>query len=175
MKQYDKALDTYRIAIEKTDSLDVETLSDLYCGMGDAYFEKGDTATAFASYEKSLQLNPFNSGTMNNYAYFLSLTDKELDKTERMAATAVKMNPENGTFIDTYAWVFYKKKDYPMALLYIKSAIEHSDEPRADLYDHYGDILEATGEHEQAVEQWKKALALDSDNDEIKRKINSTK
>ena len=175
MKQYDKALDTYRIAIEKTDSLDVETLSDLYCGMGDAYFEKGDTATAFASYEKSLQLNPFNSGTMNNYAYFLSLTDKELDKAERMAATAVKMNPENGPFIDTYAWVFYKKKDYPMALLYIKSAIEHSDEPSADLYDHYGDILEATGEHEQAVEQWKKALALDSDNDEIKRKINSTK
>ena len=80
-------------------------------------------------------------------------------------------NPTNATFIDTYAWVFFKKKDYAMALLYIKSAIANADEPSADILDHYGDILYMNGDTDEAVKQWEKALELEPDKELIKRKV----
>ena len=56
------------------------------------------------------------------------------------------------------------------ALEYIKRAIDNDDSPSSDLLEHYGDILESSGEHEQAVEQWKKALLLAPDNESLKKK-----
>lgn len=171
IKQYDKSIQTYQKGLALADSADMETRSDFVGGMGDVYFEMGDTTRAFEMYEQALQLNPLNTGIMNNYAYFLSLSERDLDKAERMAALAVKDQPQNATYLDTYAWVFFKKKDYSMALLYIKSAIENDDEPNGDLLDHYGDILFMNGEHDAAAEQWEKALKLMPDNELLQCKV----
>ena len=86
-----------------------------------------------------------------------------------MAALAVKEDPDNANFIDTYAWVYFAKKDYEKALLYIKSAIENDEDEH--LLEHYGDILWFNNEKEQAVEQWTKALDKDPDNETLKRKV----
>ncbi len=171
IKQYDKSLQIYQRALELTDSADVDTRSDFIGGMGDVFFEMGDTLHAFELYEQALQLNPLNTGIMNNYAYFLALSERDLDKAERMAALAVKDQPQSSTYLDTYAWVYFKKKDYQMALLYIKSAIENDDSPSGDLLDHYGDILFMTGDHEAALEQWQKAIELMPDNELLQRKV----
>ena len=89
-----------------------------------------------------------------------------------MSAKAVQLSPDNATYLDTYAWVFFKQKNYSMALLYIKSAVDNDgDKPSADLLDHYGDILFMNGETEAAVEQWKKALELLPDNELLQRKV----
>jgi len=172
MKEYDKSLETYDKALSMVDSVkQAELYSDLLCGKGDVYVELGDTLKAFDLYEHSLRIAPGNTGTMNNYAYFLSLSDKYLDKAESMAAKAVNANMDNATFIDTYAWVFFKKKNYDMALFYIKSAVANSDEPSADILEHYGDILYMTGDHEEAVKQWEKALELNPTNELLMRKV----
>ncbi len=172
MKEYDKALDTYDKALSLVDSTQKADLySDLLCGKGDVYVELGDSAKGFEYYEHALALSPGNTSVMNNYAYFLSLSGKELDKAESMAAKAVYANPNNATFIDTYAWVFFKKKNYDMALLYIKSAMDNSDEPSADILEHYGDILFMTGDTEGALDQWEKALKLSPNNELLQRKV----
>lgn len=171
MKQYDKALETYNIALSLADSLDVETLSDLKGGMGDVYQELKQTDKAFEMYEEAIALNPGNVGIMNNYAYYLSLLGTDLDKAERMAGIAVKAYPNSATYLDTYAWVYYKKKDFKMALVYIKSAIDNDDTHSADVLDHYGDILFMNGETEAALEQWQKALEKAPDNELIKKKV----
>lgn len=108
---------------------------------------------------------------MNNYAYFLSLKGQDLDKAERMAGLAVKSYPNSATYLDTYAWVYFKKKDYQLALMYIRSAIDNDDTHSADVYDHYGDILFMNGEPDQALEQWKIALEKDPDNELIQKKV----
>ena len=128
-----------------------------------------DTAKAIECYERALELNPLNSNTLNNYAYYLAQRAQDLDRAERMAALAVKDEPENANFIDTYAWVFFAKKDYKMALLYIKSAVEKDEDNH--LLEHYGDILWFNDEKEAAVEQWTKALELDPDNELLQRKV----
>ena len=99
------------------------------------------------------------------------MSGKDLDKAESMAARAVNANPTNSTFIDTYAWVFFKKKDYQMALFYIRSAMTNADEPSADIIEHYGDILFMNGEEEEAVKQWERALEINPTNDVLMRKV----
>ena len=176
MKDYDKALSTYDSALNLVDKeKDNELYSDLLGVKGDVMVETGDTTAGFQCYDAALEICPGNTSVMNNYAYFLALGNRDLDKAERMAAKAVYANPNNATFIDTYAWVFFKKKDYDMALFYIKQAIANTDEPSADILDHYGDILYASGQEQEAIEQWQKALELDSSNELIKRKIDDKK
>ena len=140
-------------------------------GKGDVYFAMGDTLMAFDTYEKSLAINPDNTGILNNYAYFLAECDSDLSKAESMSGRAVNASPNNSTFLDTYAWVFFKEKNYDMALFYIKSAIDNDDSDNADLYQHYGAILYATGKVDEAVAQWKKALEMNPD-EKLKELLN---
>ena len=169
MKEYAKAIEIYEKILALTDSTDLERRSDIITGIGDIYSELGDTTKTFEFYEKALELNPINSSTLNNYAYYLAQRGEDLDRAEQMAALAVKYDPDNGNFIDTYAWVFFAKKDYAKALIYIKSAIEKDEDH--NLLEHYGDILWFNDEPEAALEQWTKALEEDPDNELLQRKV----
>ena len=169
MKEYDKAIETYVKILALTDPNDLERQSELITGMGDTYSEMNDTAKAVESYERALELDPANSGALNNYAYYLAQRSQNLDRAESMAALAVKYDPENANFIDTYAWVYFAKKDYTKALLYIKSAVEKDEDNH--LLEHYGDILWFNDDKDAALEQWTKALELDPDNELLQRKV----
>ena len=169
MKEYEKAIATYKKILSLTDSTDYERQSELITGMGDTYSELQDTVKAFECYERALELDPANSSALNNYAYFLAQRGENLDRAERMAALAVKYEPDNANFVDTYAWVYFAKKDYKMAMLYIKRAVELDDDNH--LLEHYGDILWFSDEKEAAVEQWSKALEMDPENELLQRKV----
>lgn len=171
IKQYDKAIEVYKKALAAVDSTDTEHRSMFLGGMGDAKFSMGDTIGAFALYDQAIEIDPNNVSILNNYAYFLTLCNRDLDKAERMSAKTVQAEPQNATFLDTYAWVFYKRKEYTMAQLYIEMAIKNELRPSSDIYDHYGDILLAVGNKQEALKQWKKALELDAGNKELLEKV----
>lgn len=171
IKQYDKAIEVYKKALAAVDSTDTEHRSMFLGGMGDAKFSMGDTIGAFALYDQAIEIDPNNVSILNNYAYFLTLCNRDLDKAERMSAKTVQTEPQNATFLDTYAWVFYKRKEYTMAQLYIEMAIKNERRPSSDIYDHYGDILLAVGNKQEALKQWKKALELDAGNKELLEKV----
>ena len=92
-----------------------------------------------------------------------------------MSAQAVKLDPENATALDTYAWVLYVRGDYSQAQFYMKLCLEKSKETSGIYYDHYGDILYKNGQKEEALSMWKKALELGVDDEKsrevLKRKI----
>lgn len=169
MKEYEKTIEMYQKILTMVDSADVERRANLITGMGDTYSELNDTARTVECYERALELDPVNSGALNNYAYFLAQRGEQLDRAERMAAIAIKDDPDNANFIDTYAWVFFAKKDYQTALRYIKDAVELDEDNH--LLEHYGDILWFNDEHDAAVEQWEKALENDPDNELLQRKV----
>ena len=172
MKEYDQAIATYDKALSLVNKdEDGELYSDILGGKGDIMVELGDTTAGFQLYDEALAIFPGNTSIMNNYAYFLALNNRDLDRAESMAAKAVYANPNNATFIDTYAWVYFKKKNYDMALLYIRSAISNSDAPSSDILEHYGDILFMTGDEEGALKQWEEALKLDSENELLRKKV----
>ena len=112
---------------------------------------------AYAAYDSSLVYNADNIGTLNNYAYYLSLEKKNLDKAEEMSYKTVKAEPKNSTFLDTYAWILFEKERYAEAKLYIDEAVKNESDCGAAVLEHCGDIYYMIGDVEKALDYWKKA------------------
>jgi len=170
-KEYQSAIDTYQSAIPLIPAENKALISDFYGQIGDTYFRMQQTDKAFEAYEESLNYNDKNIGILNNYAYYLSLLKKDLTKAERMSAMSIKLEPENATYLDTYAWIFFVQGNYSLARMYIESAIAKDRRSSAELFDHYGDILYLSGEKEKAVEQWIKAREAGKKSVTLEKKI----
>jgi len=112
-------------AIAVLDSVDVsvvnnpQAVSSVVAFKADLHAAAGDTAKALSLYDDAIMLNPDNSMAMNNAAYFMAERDIDLNRAESLSSKAVKLDPENPTYLDTYAWVLFKKKDYSLAKQYI--------------------------------------------------------
>lgn len=171
MKEYDKALSNLNKAMELTDSVDYEAVSQIMSSMGDVYYAKGDRDSAFVYYDKAISIDPDNLLALNNCAYYLAVEGRDLDKAEEMSARTIKERPDDATSLDTYAWVMFRKKNYTEAMAYIDKAIANSEDPSEELYHHAGDIYFMNGEPQKALEFWEKALALDPDNELLQRKV----
>ena len=136
--------------------------SDFYSILGDLYHSREMKAEAYAAYDSSLVYNPKNINTLNNYAYYLSVERVNLDKAEEMSFITVKAEPENSTYLDTYAWILFEKGRYTEARIYIEQAMENGGDTSQVIVEHCGDIYFKLGDKGKAVEYWKKALSLDS-------------
>jgi len=168
---YQESLNTYYAGINIIPNENGQLKSDFYGQIGDIYYQMKDMANTYKSYDEALKYNDKNIMVLNNYAYFLSLDKKDLKKAERMSAQTIKMEPDNSTYLDTYAWVFFVQGDYSLAKIYIVQALEKDKTNSHELVDHYGDILYMLGDKEKAVEQWKKAKELGKESETLDRKI----
>lgn len=121
---------------------ELQWVSSLYCMLGDSYYKQGSAEKGFEEYELSLYFMPDNPLTLNNYAYFLSEEDKDLEKAAKMSRQALEMSPENATYLDTYAWILYKMGDYDGAMEYMKKATELAEQ-QGDENEEYKTHLEA--------------------------------
>lgn len=144
---------------------DAELASDLYAQLGDIYHEMGNKQQAFDAYEKALEYNKDNLLCLNNYAYFLSLDKRDLEKAEGMSKRTVDAEPQNATYLDTYAWIMFQLRQYTQAKIYINETLNNADETQgnASLYDHAGDIYFRNGHTQDAMNYWKKAWQLTTD------------
>jgi tetratricopeptide (TPR) repeat protein len=173
--QYQEALDAYEKGLTVIPPENTPLKSDFYGQIGDIYYQTGQLEKTFEAYDEALKYNENNVVVLNNYAYFLSLSNKDLEKAERMSAITIKQEPDNSTYLDTYAWIFFKQGNYTLAKFYLESALEKDKTKSPELTDHYGDILYMSGEKEKAVEQWKKAKEMGKDDDVLNRKIEEEK
>jgi tetratricopeptide (TPR) repeat protein len=170
-KNYQEAIDMYRKGLTVIPEDDRSLQSDFYGQIGDTYYQMKKLEDAFAAYDEALRYNERNIVVLNNYSYFLSLSKRDLDKAERMSAQCIKMEPNNPTYLDTYAWVFFVKGNYTLAKIYIQSAVNKDTTNSPVLVDHYGDILYMSGDKEEALKQWKKAKEMGKESEILNRKI----
>lgn len=128
--------------------------------LGDLYHEAGDEQKAFDAYDRVLANDPDNVLVLNNYAYYLSLKNEDLDKALRMSARAVELEPDNATYLDTYAWVLFMKGNFVEAEKQMKKAIKLLKTPDALYYEHYAEILQKLGRMKESLEYQVKAKQL---------------
>lgn len=150
-------------------------LSTYYNLLGDMYYSAGSPEKAYKAYDNSLYFLSSNPMTLNNYAYFLSENGGDLEKAYEMSKKAIELEPENDTYLDTYAWVLFKRKDYVEALEYQERAMEAAQKngtiENAEFYSHLGDIQFMNNMPDKALENWKKALTLSPDDALLKKKV----
>lgn len=152
-----------------------ELQEQFYTLLGDSYYKLKNTEKAFEAYEKALAINPANIFALNNYSYYLSLENRELEKARTMSEKANRLEMGNASFQDTYGWIMYKMGNYKEARMWIEMAMESAGKPSGTIYEHYGDVLFKLGEVQQAVEYWKKAKDTGEASKWIDKKINEQK
>lgn len=166
-EQTDKALEVFNKGVQQiNEKSDKNIASDFYSILGDLYHSREMKAEAYAAYDSSLVYNSNNINTLNNYAYYLSVERTNLDKAEEMSFITVKAEPENSTYLDTYAWILFEKGKYTEARIYIEQAMENGGDSSQVIVEHCGDIYYKLGEKAKALELWKKALTLESSPDD---------
>lgn len=146
---------------------------------------------ALKYFDKATSLNPENYSALNNSAYMMAVNGVDLDRAEINSMIAVASDSSNPTYIDTYAWVLFKKQDFAKAREQIDLAMRllgvlhpnpgevlpELDPEMADmqltweLFDHAGDIHYLTGDHDGAYVFWQKALELKPDDEILQKKV----
>lgn len=150
---------------------DSEAKSSLWGSIGDQYQDLGEIRKCFDAYTKALNYNLKNAIVLNNYAYHLSVLGKSLKQALQMAQRATELSPNNATYLDTLAWVYYKMGDYEQAKKYMQQALSFDKNNSAELALHYGDILDALGNTFMAQTYWRKALERGADSKKIESRI----
>ncbi len=150
-----------------------EITKQFYISLAEALYHTGNSTDAFKNFDMLLGLEPDNVLVLNNYAYYLSLEERDLDKALAMIKKCVEKEKDNATYLDTYAWVLFKTGDFPGALNVIKRVFELDKEPSGEVIEHFGDILFMNGMKEEARAQWIKALEKGETSTGLKLKIES--
>lgn len=159
----------------------VSYLSVYYQMAGDVYYSAKRLDEGFRCYENALFFNPDNDAALNNYAYGLvddagvQPGSELFEKAKNMSRKVIDHQPNNTTYLDTYAWILFREGNFEEARDYQQAAVELMKEEgseNVDFYSHLGDILFKCGDEEGALENWKKALELAPDDELIKKKIN---
>jgi tetratricopeptide (TPR) repeat protein len=145
---------------------------DFRFNLGASYERLGEFENAETEFKLILEKTPENALVLNYLGYMYADRGINLKKALEMIKKAISQDPENGAFLDSYAWVLYKLGRYDDALVQMKKALD-SDRNDPILFDHQGDILAALEDPQQARESWEKALELDPDNQGIKAKLDA--
>jgi tetratricopeptide (TPR) repeat protein len=150
---------------------DSALLGNFLALMGEVSNSLGDYHASDSAYEAALKINPKDDGVLNNYSYYLSLRDTNLDRAAAMSQKANNLVPNNGTYEDTYAWILYKQGKFQDAKDWEDKSLLHGGAKDNAVLDHYGDILYKLGDKDKALEYWQKAKDGGLQSDVLDKKI----
>ena len=154
----------------RTEFVSERLVSNVFGVLGDIYYQQGKETEAFAAYDSALVYMEDNIMCLNNYAYYLSLKGEQLDRAEEMSYRTIRQEPENITYLDTYAWILFMKGDYAHARTYMDKVVDpkltdeellSNERLLGNLIEHAGDVYANCGEQETALRLWKLAKQKD--------------
>jgi len=169
-KNFDVALEELRKA-EILAGTNKEFLTQVLTMRADVYYRMKDYNKAFETFDKALKENGEDLTVINNYAYYLAEQDMNLKEAEEMAKKVIDREKGNTTFLDTYAWVLYKRGKLKDAARIMEVIINSGESPDAEWYEHYGFILSKQRNCSEAIEKWNYAIKLDSTKTELREEI----
>lgn len=134
-----------------------QAVASFLTSAGDIYSLADSTNLALEKYEAAIALDPNLTMAYNNASYLLSCNDMDLEKALRYARYAVLSDIDNPTYLDTYAWAYFKLKNYPEAKSYIDNALRNlkliSDSTSTTVENTIPDIISTDGEDQQPVSE----------------------
>lgn len=153
--------------ITKEDPLKKDYLTFL----GEAYHKNKFNEKAYKCFDELIQIDPENLMVKNNYAYYLSIDKMELVKAEQLSKSTILKEPNNSTYLDTYAWILFQMKRYAESLKYISIAVSNDNSLSDVIIEHYGDILFFNNNIDEALIQWEKARSIGKGSGFLNEKI----
>jgi tetratricopeptide (TPR) repeat protein len=141
--------------------------------LGAIYERQKKYELAEQQFRKVLDVNPDNAPVLNYYGYMLANRGIRLEEATSLIQHAVDQEPNNGAYLDSLGWAYYKQNKLPEAQEYLEKAVvrEGSD---PTILSHLGDVYLKMGRNDRAAElleqslaQWQKALPADYEPDKV--------
>ncbi|AGC46376.1 hypothetical protein MYSTI_05089 [Myxococcus stipitatus DSM 14675] len=127
--------------------------------LGAACERHGDLAGAQARMRAVLAVEPDHASALNFLGYLLAQSGKDLDEAERLVLRALELRPDDGAFLDSLGWVYFRRGDYPRAVEALERAVSQApDEPV--ILEHLGDAYQRASRGEEAAGVWRRALEV---------------
>jgi len=118
-----------------------------------------------------IKISPDNPDILNFLGYLYADHNFNLDEGEALLLRALSLMPNNGFYMDSLGWVYFRRGDADKAIEYIQKAIIAMDNDDAELRNHLGDAYLLKGDVEKALAQWRRAQRLDPKLEGIDEKI----
>lgn len=164
-------------ALAKAESLSKSDLEKSYVQFlyGSMWERQERFEPATEAFRKALGFNPNSAGAMNYLGYMFADRGVNLDEAVRLIQQALEIEPENGAYLDSLGWAYFKLDNWELAERYLLRAVERvrTDptlrEHLGDVYSKTGRIPEAQGEWQAALQEWNRLPRNEREQDEITR------
>ncbi len=170
-----KKFDDARKALEEAEKRSPEQSDKVSVWfMRGAMFEKmKNLPLAEAEFRKVLAVVPDHTPTLNYLGYMLTDRNTRLNEALGMIEKVIAREPNNGAYLDSLGWAYYRMGKFAQAEEQIRKAVDLAPgDPTMN--DHYGDALfqqkkvkEAVAAWEEALRQWQASAPADRDSSEI--------
>lgn len=172
-KEHEKAIKMFeKVSSVLENSGDGSGNAIFYYYYGAASEQAGEYEKAAELFKKSIAQDPANSASAYNYlAYMWAEQGVNLEEAEQYVNQALAMEPENGAYVDTLGWIYYKQNRLEPALAELLRATELIQPADPLVLEHVGDVYLKLGNKAQAEDYYRKALELDSENQELQQKL----
>jgi len=172
-KEHVKAMAAFAEAVaEAKNSTDTILTSSFYFQYGAAAEQAGELTKAAELLRKSIEMDPGNAAHACNYLGFMWVDrGMNLPEGRDLIQRALALDPDEGAYLDSLGWYYYKVGNYDRAMEYLKRAFANTHPEDATIDEHIGDVYAAKGDLERAVTMWKKAIGIEPQNLGIAGKI----
>ncbi len=157
-KEYARAATYYTRAIELVGEPAPEDWIYFYA-RGICYERIKEWPKAEADLKRALELNPDEPSVLNYLGYSWVDQNMHVEAAMELIRKAVKLDPDNGYYVDSLGWAYYRMGDYENAVKQLDRAVELRPEDPV-LNDHLGDAYWQVGRRLEAKYQWSQALSL---------------
>jgi Flp pilus assembly protein TadD len=107
-------------------------------------------------FRKALAIDANNAAIENDYGYMLAERGMKLSEATAMLQKAVHFDPQNGAYLDSLGWAYYRQGQFAMAEEYArKAALRQPNDP--SILSHLGEIYAHNGKLSMAVVEWEHA------------------
>jgi tetratricopeptide (TPR) repeat protein len=140
---------------------------------GSIYERQKKYDLAEEEFRKVIAANPKNAQALNYLGYMLADRGTRLEDALGYIRRALALDPQNGAYLDSLGWAYYRMGNYEMAEQNLRLASEKiGSDPTVqahlgDLYQKTGRLKLATTHWQRALEEWKKTVPAEVDADEV--------
>jgi len=142
---------------------------------GSIYERQKKYDLAEESFHKVLADDPKNAMALNYLGYMLADRGTRLEEALGYIRRAIALDPQNGAYLDSLGWAYFKMGNYELAEENLRRASERiANDPT--IHEHLGDLYQKTGRlklaannWERALEEWKKTVPAEVDTDSVAR------
>jgi tetratricopeptide (TPR) repeat protein len=132
------------------------------------YERKQDFDLAENIFKDILKINPQNASVLNYIGYMLADRGVRLEEALQYVKKALTIDPNNGAYLDSLGWAFFKLNDMENAEKYLLEADKLvRNDPVID--EHLGDLYFETGDLQKAQDFWVKSVSIGTDPDDVQK------